>query len=683
MGALAATLIPACVGVALLGLAGPLRRRFGAEAAATFAVRAALAAAVLAALLLAQVFQRGWPAELRFAWIHAGRTTTIDWLVFRDPLALLLGGVALLGLGLAPIAVLAGGGERAARAAARATAGGGALLLLATAGTLWQAGLAVALAVLACGTWPEAQGSADMSERAWPIGLVAAGLATAGLAWLVGAGDLELATLERTGLAQGASALRTRAVGGPFGGLAPASVGGLAAIVAALAWIVAWPRLLARAWADGPAAAGFVALAVAPAIPAVLLRVTIPLALAPTGLAALTGLAAATAAWAGWRAARARSSEAFVAACGQVTLALATAAIGIGDFVAATRVVAAHGLATAALVLALGCGRRVVQAVAGVAAIGWLAGAAAAVAGLWGLLSAWSSGINAVATALALLGIAGVAAGLRRVLTDRCEGTGWAQPEAGSLLAGSAGLLALAGAAVGLGPLEAQVGPIFVGGRMLVGAFALGPRPEALVLGPWAAGLLVAIAAVAGVAGAGRVTPRAPRRRGGGLGIGRLVAVAEGGLRTLVLGTGDERVAAAPRGTAAQTALVGTAAGALAILGSVFCNPDVVVLGPTRVHPVDLGGLDAAMTGSRRAGPEPNMSVPALDEGDVAARAAQGRAVDEAGMAEEEGSAGGSAGAGGGVGANMAGEPGGGAAGVAGGAGSNGQGARDSKAEGP
>jgi hypothetical protein len=35
-------------------------------------------------------------------------------------------------------------------------------------------------------------------------------------------------------------------------------------------------------------------------------------------------------------------------------------------------------------------------------------------------------------------------------------------------------------------------------------------------------------------------------------------------------------------------------------LGPVYCNPDIVVLGPTGVHPVDLGGLDPLISAPKK-----------------------------------------------------------------------------------
>lgn len=596
MGSAAAALLPALVGLALWILVPALQRRLGAEATAAAAARAVLAAAVLAILLFVQVLRR---EPLRLPWVHVGRTTRIDWVPLLDPLALLLGGAALAVLVLAPVVGAAEGAR--ARAYARIGLAVGGALALATAGSLWQAGLGVALAALACGTWPGEHDPEDMPAGAWLMGLAAAGLGAAGLAWLAGAGELDVARLGRAALGQGSSELLRGRVGGPFGGLAPATVAGAGAVLAALAWTLAWPRLLARAWPDGAAATGVAAVAVAPAVVVLLLRAHMPLALAPTALALLSAGSGAIAAWAGWRAATAGTARDAAAAGGQVGLALAAATIGLGGFAAAVRVVAVVGLATAGLVLARASGLRWVgRAVGATSAIGVALAGGAAIAALASDLSAWSPAINVVAPLLALAGLAGAAAGWSRVFSDRTEGTGWEPPASPLLLAGSAAILGLGAAVVGGAPMSG-LAQVFVAGRLLIGAFALGPRPDGLTLGTWPAGLAVALALVAGVALAGRVRAAAPRaRRGAGRPAGRVLRVVEAGLRWLVLRPGDERVAAAPRVGELERSLVLAVAGLLAILGSVFCNPDVVVIGPTRVHPVDLGGLDAAMHGSRR-----------------------------------------------------------------------------------
>jgi hypothetical protein len=594
----AAVLIPAIVGLALWIGAPALVRRLGAEAAAAAAGRAVLAAAVLAILLFGQVLRRG--AEVRLPWLHVGRTTKLDWAPLLDPLALLVGGAALLGLLLAPIA---GAGEGApARAYARVGLAAGGALLLACAGSLWQAGAGVALAALACGAWPGEPEREDMPAGTWSLGLVAGGLAIAAIAWIVGAGDLDFAQLGRTALGQGGSDLLLGRVGGPFGGLAPAAVAGAAAMVAALGWALAWPRLLARAWDDGAAATAVASLAVAPAITVVLLRGYMPLALAPTVLAMLALGAGAIAARGGWTAARAASEREAAAASGQVGLAIAAATIGLGGFAAAARWTVVFALATAAVALARASGsRRGAVAVAGVAGVGLALAGGEAIAALASDLSAWSPAINVVTPLLALAGLAGAGAGWALVLTDRVGGTGREGQPSGPLLVGSGAVLAIAAAVVGGGLLADGLAQVFLGGRLLIGAFALGPRPDGLTLGTWPAALLAGLALAGGALLAGRLRPAAPRppRRAGGP-HGGVLRAAEAGLRWLVLRPGDERVAEAPRGGELERSLLVAVAGLLAILGSVFCNPDVVVLGPTRVHPVDLGGLDAAIHGSRR-----------------------------------------------------------------------------------
>lgn len=599
MASAAAVLIPALVGLALWLGAPSLLRRLGADAAAAVAARAVLAAGVLTTLLFGQVLRRG--AEWRQPWVHVGRTTKIDWAPLIDPLALLAGGAALVVLLLAPIAGPGAGAP--ARAYARVGLACGGALLLACGGSLWQAGFGAALATLACGTWPGEPVREDMPAGTWPLGLVGGALAVVGLGWLAGAGDLDYLQLGRTALGQGASDLLLGRVGGPFGALAPGVVAGWAAVLALLAWTLAWPRLWARAAGDGAIAAAAAAVAAGPAVALVLLRGYMPLALAPTALAVLALGSGAIAASAGWRAARAASEREVAAASGQVWLAIAGATIGLGASAAAARWAVVAGLVAGALALARASGsRRVALAVACVGAIGLALAGAGAFAALASDMSVWSPGINAVAPVLALAGLAGAAAGWRRVLSDRAEGTGDEAPPAWALVAGGAVVVAIA--AVAAAVLFADALPqVFVGGKLLIGPFALGPRPDGLTFGTWPAGLAVALALAGGAALAGRVPVAAARERARSRDLrpaGRLVQLAEAGLRRLVLRPGDERVAAAPRAGEQGRALLVAVAGALAIVGSVFCNPDVVVLGPTRVHPVDLGGLDAAIHGSRR-----------------------------------------------------------------------------------
>ncbi|PCC66577.1 NADH:ubiquinone oxidoreductase subunit 5 (chain L)/Multisubunit Na+/H+ antiporter, MnhA subunit [Nannocystis exedens] len=606
MGALAATLLPAAVGLALVGLARPLERRWGVASANAAAARAALLAAVLACLVLWQAIQRD-QLEHRLAWIRVGRTTTIDWIVQLDGLGLALAVVALAALVLGVVASLAFGTAGGGRPGARLALAAGGALVVASGGTLVQLAIGVGLVVLALRAWPSDHVSSDMPDRTWLLSLVGAGLALAIVAWLAAAGDFDLMRLERASFAQERSELVRGRIGGPLFGLPPGAVATLAAGAAALAWAVAWPRLLARAWAEGPAPALVATCVAAPALGVVLLRTQVALATAPTALALLTAAAAGTAAWAGIEAARARTS-ARALTCGTVaTLAIATATIAIGEPIAAAQLLVAGGLAWAAPIAGLFAPRRLRAGIAAVAALGLAVALGPAVAALWNDLSAWSSGLNALAPALALVGVAGAASGVRRVLTDRTDAPGWPRPEAPPLLLGVGAVLALAAVAAALWPLAPRIWPLFVAGRMFEGAYALGPRPGAWIVGPWVGAGLVAAGIAVGLALAPRIQPAPARTRprpagAAGPTIPRLLRLGERLVGRLTLWPGDERVTVAPGRFDVRGPLLLAIAGTLAILGSVFCNPDVVVLGPTRVHPVDLGGLDAAMAGARRGG---------------------------------------------------------------------------------
>ncbi|MCY1068829.1 hypothetical protein OV090_29090 [Nannocystis sp. RBIL2] len=607
MGALAATLLPAAVGLALVGLVGPLERRWGVASASAAAARGALVAAVLACLVLWQAIQRN-QLEHRLEWIRVGRTTTIDWIVQLDGLGLALAVVALAALVLGVVANLAFGTAGGGRPGARLALAAGGALVLASGGTLAQLASGVGLVVLALRAWPRDHVSSDMPDRTWLLGLVGAGLSLAILAWLGAAGDFDLMRLERASFAQERSQLVRGQIGGPLFGLPPGAVATLAAGAAALAWALAWPRLLARAWAEGPAPALVATCVAAPALAVVLLRTQVALATAPTALALLTTAAAGTAAWAGIEAARARTSARALACGTAATLAIATATIAIGEPIAAAQLLLAGGLAWAAPIAGLFAPRPLRAGIVGVAGLGLAIALGPAVVALWNDLSAWSSGINLVAPALALVGVAGSASAVRRVLGDRTDAPGWPRPEAPPLLLGVAGALALGAVAAGLWPLAQRIWPLFVSGRMFEGAYALGPRPDAWIVGPVVGAGLVAAAMVIGLVLAPRVRPASrPRSRAAGAAgptIPRLLRLGERLVGRLTLWPGDERVTVAPGRFDLRGPLLLATAGALAILGSVFCNPDVAVLGPTRVHPVDLGGLDAAMAGARRGSAE-------------------------------------------------------------------------------
>ncbi|MDC0669092.1 hypothetical protein [Nannocystis radixulma] len=608
MGALAAMLLPAAVGLALVGLVGPLERRWGAAAASAATAQAALAAAVLAILLLWQASQRDLLAQ-RLEWLRVGRTTTIDWVLQIDALGLPLAAVALTALVLGVVANMAFGTGSGGRPGARIALAGGGGLVLASAGTLAQLAIGLGAMVLALRAWPQEHVRESMPDRTWLIGLAGAGLGIAGLAWLAAAGDLDLVRIERSAFGQDGSELVRGRIGGPFFALAPGVVATIAAGTAALAWLLAWPRLLARVWAEGPAPALVATCVAAPALGVILLRTQVAMALAPTGLALLTLAAAGAAAWTGLQAARADAGARVIAAGTQTTLAIAVATVAIGEPIAAAQLLAVTGLAWAAALVGLAAPKMIRAAIVAIAAVGLVAALGAAIAGLWNDLSAWSSGINAAAPALALVGVGGLAVGLRHVLADRTEGPGWAPAEAPSLLLGVGVALALAAAVAGLWPLAPRMWPLFVAGRMFEGAYALGPRPDALVFGAGVGAALVAGAVAVGLVVAPRIAPRPSQfrtRTAGAAGptVPRLLRLGERLVGRLTLWPGDERLAVAPGRFDVRGPLLLAVAGTLAILGSVYCNRDVIVLGPTRVHPVDLGGLDAAMAGARRGATE-------------------------------------------------------------------------------
>jgi hypothetical protein len=83
-----------------------------------------------------------------------------------------------------------------------------------------------------------------------------------------------------------------------------------------------------------------------------------------------------------------------------------------------------------------------------------------------------------------------------------------------------------------------------------------------------------------------------------------LHGIFEGRLMWLMLRPGEVQAARASGPPQVTRALVGLLAGTLALIGAVYCNADVAQLGPSRAYPVDVGGLDPALLGSRRPGEE-------------------------------------------------------------------------------
>ena len=158
------------------------------------------------------------------------------------------------------------------------------------AGSLWQAGFVA----LSWRPWPAGMARTSLTREDRPAGTWLAragrglGLTVAALAWIVGAGDLDFGSSGAARSGRARSELLLGRVGGPFGGLAPAVVAAGRLGSRRSAWALAWPRLAARAWGDGAVAAAAAAVAAGRPSVVVLLRTYMPLALAPTALAALT-----------------------------------------------------------------------------------------------------------------------------------------------------------------------------------------------------------------------------------------------------------------------------------------------------------------------------------------------------------------------------------------------------------
>ena len=162
--------------------------------------------------------------------------------------------------------------------------------------------------------------------------------------------------------------------------------------------------------------------------------------------------------------------------------------------------------------------------------------------------------------------------------------------------------------------LRMRLGPVFGPSWLMPGEFALGPRPPFTVGDArWGllAGLLLGALGLALrprlVAWAGRLpTITWPSGHVRARPVRALVrALHELGeqklLPRLFLAPFSVRAARAPGPEHPQRGLLLGLLGALALLGFVYCNPDVAQVGPSRVYPVDLGGLDPALLGSGRS----------------------------------------------------------------------------------
>lgn len=622
-------LLPLLAGLVVGGFGPAWRRWFGAERALMLGFRIALGGTLLAALLLgtaaSTLARRPDLSPLQLvAWARAGYTTTLGLDVELDALALVIAGLALVVTLAVQIAAL-GDPRGGTRALGRSGLALGGTLLLALSASAWGAALGwqiLALVAGGCGHVPK-----DMADEPGIEGHVPedsdprrpwARAADAGV-WLallmlaLGVGELGLKALERAAQLVGGS----RLVVAEIFGLSLATIAALGLALAVLGRVHGLPAALRG---EGPATRAVLHGLVAGGGLLLLLRLHLLLALAPAVMAGLTVVGAGLALAAGVAGLRAQGTAAMLARVTQAQLGLMLAAVGLGAWVPACGLLLAHGLASGALALApAGRGGRMSRWLAALA----LAGLLPLGAGLWSgellgasavYLSAWSPGLNAAVTGLVVLAMIAVAATLGRVAVDRAPMGGG--PERGV----AAVVLGLAAACVGVidlpgadEALRLRLGPVFGASWLLPGEFALGPRAPFTVgdarWGAFAALLLAGLGLGLG-ARLQRLAQRLPvitwpsgqelARRGRAL-VRALHELGEQRLGPLLfIDPFAVRTARAPGPERPRRALVLALFGALAVLGFVYCNPDVLQVGPSRVYPVDLGGLDPALLGSGR-----------------------------------------------------------------------------------
>jgi len=451
-----------------------------------------------------------------------------------------------------------------------------------------------------------------------------AGVWLALLMMALGVGELGLGALERATLLAG----RSRLVVAELGGVSLATVAALGLALAVLGRIHGLPAALRG---EGPVTRAVVHGLVAGAGVLLLLRLHLLLALAPGVMAALCVVGAGLALAAGVAGLRARGVAATLGRVTQAQLGLMLTAIGLGAWVPACGLLLAHGLASGALALAPeGHAGRASRWLAGLA----LAGLLPLGAGLWSgellgasavYLSAWSPGLNVVVTGLVALAVLLVAAGLARIAVDRPPTGGG--PERGlaavglGLAAAFVGAIDLPGASAAL---RLRLGPVFGPSWLMPGEFALGPQAP-FTVGDARWGMLAPfLLAVLGFALRPRLVAWAARLPAiawpSGQGVARRAralarALHELGERKLLpllfMDPFAVRAARAPGPERPRRGLLLGLFGALAVLGFVYCNPDVAGLGPSRTYPVDVGGLDPALLGSGRTREPARAPVPA------------------------------------------------------------------------
>jgi len=630
---LAIALLPLLAGLLIAGFGPSWQRWFGAEGALMLGFRIALGGTLLAALLLGTVVatlaRRPELGPLqRVAWARVGHTTTLGLDVLLDALALVVAGLGLVVAFAVQIAAL-GDVRGGVRALGRSGLALGGTLLLALSASAWGAALGwQVLALVAGGCGRAGHGLEDRALGAGPEGHVPqdserrgpwarasdAGVWAALLLLALGVGELGLQALERAAL-MGA---RSRLVVADIGGLSLATVAALGLVVAVLGRMRGLPAALRG---EGPLTRAVLHGLVAGAGVLLLLRLHVLLALAPGVLAGLTVVGAGLALVAGVAALRAQEVALRLGRVTQGLLGLMLVAVGLGAWVPACGLLLTHGLASAALALAPE-GR--VGRMSGWLAALALVGLGPLGAGLWSgellgasalYMSAWSPGLNGVVTVLVMLAMLAMLGALGAVAGDRSRSGGGLER---GLSAVGLGLAAVCVGLIdmpGIGEaLRLRLEPVFRLSWLLPGEFALGPRPP-FTVGDARWGVIAALVIAAVGLGLGsRLRAwalRVPKitwpsgqgvlRRARAL-VRALHELGEQKLGPLLfMDPFEVRAARAPGPEHAQRGLVLGLLGALVVLGFVYCNPDVVQVGPSRVYPVDLGGLDPALLGSGRA----------------------------------------------------------------------------------
>ncbi|MCB9567175.1 MAG: hypothetical protein H6710_08205 [Myxococcales bacterium] len=618
---------------ALIGLLGRgwLARRPGREAIA--ALRLAIGSSALAGLLFASAFAaltRDPPVarlgEEIGAWLSVGTTTSLRFDLAFDRLAAVLAAPLIAAAFLLQLAAF--GRPRTLLLLSLGLGGG---LLLVTAKSLVLVALAwhlIGLLALAAADHP------SRGQRgALALGDVGFWLALAALS--LGAGALDIGQVLRTTLGGEGS----RLVVAELGGIGLATLAGVGLVIA----VIGRGFGLAPARGHRGPLAGLVAGPLSLLVGAyLLLRMGSVLALAPGLLELVAPVGAGLALLGGARAIRAKSSpEALQRLC-EALHGLVLAAIGVHAWAAALVLATVGALGIGALAI-VHAGeergdRRHPWLRAG-AALATLALVGAVPLGLLPPLAAIASagfatgggGLLVCLAALAYAGLAGLALGRtgRRRFADEAGRSQDAVIAAPVIVLG---LLALAGGALDLPPLGGLADASLLGpflGPSLYQAMTFAPLAAAEPLVSASLALLLLAAGLAGLSLGRRSDPGAApagwsRAWEGAMGLGGRIIGAplaaidglEGVLRHL-RGRAYLRLwlaATEPR----PAALLGLLAGLMAVLGTIYCNPEVVVVGPSGVHPVDLGGLDPRIAAPRSRGldalkepaPPPTIAAP-------------------------------------------------------------------------